>query len=320
MGEPTIETQSLPDAESVVISKQYIGGSLFKSQNGSIWTPSQFEDLKFTLYKADFSKSRDAEVIFYNPELNYESSLIPTLKNNAIRTLPRKMKVKIDTGATASEIAVGKRIGAGVAGVANTTPNGIVERLGGVVSGESLEAGGSGYKASLSGQTASTFNITGNGTGLTLNVSSGFRWKRMTGAAINAAGSGYSVGDLVGIVTSTLGAGQQSGSGAVFSIDSISATDTLYLTDVQGQTFSNNAALLHFNGTNFVALTGNKQVDGTVNTPIDALHAGNVIEISHYNHGMHSGNNKLEISNIQPTTSTCYIKCCSWIIHKCITT
>ena len=146
MGEPTIETQSLPDAESVVISKQYIGGSLFKSQNGSIWTPSQFEDLKCILYKADFSKSRDAEVILYNPELNYESSLIPTLKNNAIRTLPRKMKVKIDTGATASEIAVGKRIGAGVAGVANTTPNGVVERLGGVVSGESLEAGGSGYK------------------------------------------------------------------------------------------------------------------------------------------------------------------------------
>ena len=301
MGEPTIETQSLPDAESIVISKQYIGGSLFKSQNGSIWTPSQFEDLKFTLNKADFSKSRDAEVIFYNPELNYESSLIPTLKNNAIRTLPRKMKVKIDTGATASEIAVGKRIAAGVAGI-HTTPNGIVERLGGVVSGESLEAGGSGYKASLSGQTASTFNVTGGGTGLTLDVSSGSDGV-LTGAAINAAGSGYSVGDLVGIVTSTLGAGQQSGSGGLFSIDSISATDTLYLTNVQGQTFSNNAALLHHNGTQFVALTGSKLVDGTVNTPIDALHDGNVIEISQYNHGMHSANNKLEISNVLPTTS-----------------
>ncbi len=301
MGEPTIETQSLPDAESIVISKQYIGGSLFKSQNGSIWTASQFEDLKFTLNKADFSKSRDAEVIFYNPELNYESSLIPTLKNNAIRTLPRKMKVKIDTGATASEIAVGKRIAAGVAGI-HTTPNGIVERLGGVVSAESLEAGGSGYKASLSGQTASTFNVTGGGTGLTLDVSSGSDGV-VTGAAINAAGSGYSVGDLVGIVTSTLGAGQQSGSGALFSVDSISATDTLYLTNVQGQTFSNNAALLHHNGTQFVALTGSKLVDGTVNTPIDALHDGNVIEISQYNHGMHSGNNKLEISNVLPTTS-----------------
>ena len=125
----------------------------------------------------------------------------------------------------------------------------------------------------------------------------------VTGAALNANGSGYSVGDLVGIVTSTLGAGQQSGSGAVFSVDSISATDTLYLTNVQGQTFSQNSPLLHHNGTNFVALTGNKQVAETVNTSIDALHAGNVIEITQYNHGMHSGNNKLEISNIKPDTS-----------------
>ena len=277
MGEPTIETQSLPDAESVVISKQYIGGSLFKSQNGSIWTASQFEDLKFTLNKADFSKSRDAEVIFYNPELNYESSLIPTLKNNAIRTLPRKMKVKIDTGATSSEIAVGKRIAAGVAGI-HTTPNGIVERLGGVVSAESRENNGSGYKASLSGVSANTFNITGGGTGLTLTIATDSDGK-LSGAAIAAGGSGYSVGDIVGIVTSSLGAGQQSGSGAVLSIDSISATDTLYLTNVQGQTFSNNAALLHHNGTQFVALTGSKLVDGTVNTPIDALHDLSLIHI-----------------------------------------
>ena len=34
MGDPTIETQSLPDSESVIVSQQYIGGSLFKSQNG----------------------------------------------------------------------------------------------------------------------------------------------------------------------------------------------------------------------------------------------------------------------------------------------
>ena len=32
--------------------------------------------------------------------------------------------------------------------LANTTPNGVVERTGGVVSSESLEAGGSGYKPS----------------------------------------------------------------------------------------------------------------------------------------------------------------------------
>ena len=51
MGDSTIETQALPDSESVIVSQQYIGGSLFKSQNGSIWTPSQFEDMKIKLNK-----------------------------------------------------------------------------------------------------------------------------------------------------------------------------------------------------------------------------------------------------------------------------
>ena len=45
MGERTVNTTTLPDAECVIVTKQYIGGSLFKSQNATIWTASQFEDL-----------------------------------------------------------------------------------------------------------------------------------------------------------------------------------------------------------------------------------------------------------------------------------
>ena len=299
MGEPTIETQSLPDAESVIISKQYIGGSLFKSQNGSIWTASQFEDLKFTLYKADFSKSRDAELIFYNPSLNYESAQIPNLGNNAIRTLPRKMKVKIDTGATASEIVPGTVIGAGVAGVANTTPKGVVERIGGTVNAVSIGQSGTGYPA-VSNVTVDTFAITGNGTGLKLNITTSNGFVSNVNS-VNAAGSGYSQGDFVGLTTSSSTLLQ--GTGCAININSLTATDTLYLTDVQGKQFLDNAPLLRFNGTQFVALTGNKQVDGTVNTPINSLYEGNVIEVSQYNHGMHSGNNKLRISNVLPTTA-----------------
>ena len=56
MGERTVNAATLPDAESVIVTKQYVGGSLFKSQNGTIWTASQFEDIKFDLYKADFVK------------------------------------------------------------------------------------------------------------------------------------------------------------------------------------------------------------------------------------------------------------------------
>ena len=45
MGQKTVRTTNLPDVQNVVVSKQYIGGSLFKSQNGTIWTASQYQDL-----------------------------------------------------------------------------------------------------------------------------------------------------------------------------------------------------------------------------------------------------------------------------------
>ena len=64
MGKKTVRTKNLPDVQNVVVTKQYIGGSLFKSQNGTIWTASQFQDLTFKLYKAQFVSS--GTVTFYN--------------------------------------------------------------------------------------------------------------------------------------------------------------------------------------------------------------------------------------------------------------
>ena len=97
MGEKTVTSQTLPDAESVIVSKQYVGGSLFKSQNGTIWTPSQFEDLKFRLNKARFITEEPATAFFYNPKLDVGNAINQRLLPNAITTLPRKLKVGIVT-------------------------------------------------------------------------------------------------------------------------------------------------------------------------------------------------------------------------------
>ena len=307
MGEPTIETQRLPDAESVVISKQYIGGSLFKSQNGSIWTPSQFEDLKVTFYKADFSKSTDAEVIFYNPELNYESAQIPNLRNNAIHTLPRKLKVPItatNDATTLSQIALGNKVGGGTAavGLANTSPNGIVEAIGGVVSTSvSVNDEGLGYVTGTTVNNVTTFNITGNGSGLTLNVTFDADGK-VGSAAIASGGNGYVIGDLVGITTSFSGIGK--GADAQIEITTIGNKDTLYLTNVQGENFMQNDVLTFYNSGTSVFAAVNGPISVTSNSQVtNDLYRGNVIEIEQYNHGMHAGNNKLTISNVQPDTS-----------------
>ena len=75
------------DAGRVLVSKQPVTGSLFRSQNATSWTPSQYEDLKYTLYRADFKDA--GNVSFYNPKLPEKLEDLPdtgvTFKPNKVR-------------------------------------------------------------------------------------------------------------------------------------------------------------------------------------------------------------------------------------------
>ena len=51
------------------VSQQPLLGSLFKSQNSTVWTADQFEDVKFTLYRAKFDTNSTAVVEFSNKTL-----------------------------------------------------------------------------------------------------------------------------------------------------------------------------------------------------------------------------------------------------------
>ena len=82
MGEVDISTRNLPDAQQSIITQQPYLGSLFKSQNGGTWDPSQYEDLKMTLYAAEFSNSTGI-ARFYNPKLDEGNKQIITLVLNA---------------------------------------------------------------------------------------------------------------------------------------------------------------------------------------------------------------------------------------------
>ena len=96
MGEENIDNNV--DA-AAIISQQYINGSLFKSQNGQVWTPSQFEDLKFTLYKALFT-DQPGTIYLQNPPQGANTKL----ENNPITTLPRKLRVPLDPNTYAFEL------------------------------------------------------------------------------------------------------------------------------------------------------------------------------------------------------------------------
>jgi hypothetical protein len=94
-----------------------------------------------------------------------------------------------------------------------------------------LTTGGSNY---VTDSNVSTYNITGNGSGLVLNITA--TSGTITGIIIVNPGNGYAVGDVVGIVTSTVGAGTSvRGRDARITITgNNNSIDTLYLSGVQG--------------------------------------------------------------------------------------
>ena len=68
-------------ATSTTVTTQPALGSLFKSQNTNAWTEDLFEDLKFSLHRAEFDISRTASFLLTNEDLGYE-----LLDANAVET------------------------------------------------------------------------------------------------------------------------------------------------------------------------------------------------------------------------------------------
>ena len=123
----------------------------------------------------------------------------------------------------------------------------------------------------------------------------------VTAVAINGNGSGYQVGDVLTVDNSSTKVTR--GAGLKFAVTAINATfDTLYLTDVQGEKFTNGDTLVHYgaaNDTRTVATNVTVNGDSTQNGD---LFAGNVFEVTQYNHAHHGATNKVDIRNIKPDT------------------
>ncbi|UTS52177.1 virulence associated protein [Synechococcus phage BUCT-ZZ01] len=72
-----------------IISEQPYMGVLFKSQNGSTWTPDQLQDLKFIIHRAQFDTANFAEIEFVNdrvpPVALIENPFKTTAGSNKVR-------------------------------------------------------------------------------------------------------------------------------------------------------------------------------------------------------------------------------------------
>ena len=296
MGKKTVNASQLPAATGVVYSTQYSMGSLFLSQNGSIWTANQFEDMTFKLYRANFT-SDVGTAYFYNPKLDISNGGSRRLGEDPIETYPRKLTVGIETFANGVSGITTMSAGRKVTSASKAYNFGYVEQQGGPVAagGAGIFTGGSGY--GTPSNPVSTFNIDSNGTGLTLNVTVGMGISNVTAVSVATSGSGYVVGDTVGLTTADIGG---FGDGAVINVESLWGIDTLYLTNVQGEEMTVGAGLSYYDNSGNIQNAGTEVV--TTNVTSGDVNDGSWFFVEHYGHGMYADNNKVTLSKIRPNT------------------
>ena len=273
------------------ISNQPYLGSLFKSQNASTWEASQWEDLKFTLYRADFASSGSVE--FYNPDLTDGNKQIATLLPDSINTSSRRLSISIGSTIVDDNVKIGQTISQfNSSGTGN-----LVGTAGSATGSLNIINPGIGYTPAsgvLQFDSVPLQSLTGSGLNATasITISNGVA----VAATITDGGYGYKIGDTLGITS--IG-NLNTGLNATFSLVSIAGTNQFILDNVQGDFTTGVANTLRYTNSSGVTTTivGNPSIQ-SINTLQDGLH----FRVDHTNHGMYASQNLVFLNGIQPDT------------------
>lgn len=289
LGEPDVSTLG-QEAGQVLVTEQPLLGSLFKSQNATVWTPSQFEDLKFRLYAAVFDTQGNTS--FYNPDLPSDLSQIDP---NGLSINSRKISVGIGTTVNDDEIVIGNT----VKQLNNGSEGTLVSFAGSITSDLTITNEGFGY-------VPSSGSLTYNGIGLTAVTGDGINATAditiedgvAIAATVRDGGSGYLVGDVL----SPLAIGSENlGSGIRLSVETLLGNNTLILDNVQGNFTSNSLFPLFYENSSGITTELNYDVGGGVIplNPINVLDEGNYVKVFQRNHGLYSNVNRVTITGVQ---------------------
>ena len=278
--------------DNTYIANQPTLGSLFKSQNASTWEPSQWEDLKYTLYRADFVDS--GSLSLYNPELSETNNQIPVLQSNPLSLTSRSIRVGLGTTLSDTGYVVGNTFFQ-----TGTNATGSLVGSAGTATGAlNIINAGIGYTPISGGFTFGGVvldTITGNGRGATadISISDGVA----IAATISGVGTGYQVGDVLGITTVGL---NSIGRNARFSVVSIGQTTELILENVQGNFVVGSANTIFYNNSSGISSELNSGVGGDVQVgSINVINDGLHFKVNHKNHGMYFTKNNVKISEVQ---------------------
>lgn len=277
---------------NIKLSQQYTLGSLFKSQNGSVWSPSQLEDLKYKLYRASFVK--EGLVRFYNTKLSLKNKKKTVTSANNLLPLSKTVIVGVgSTGYNPSLVIPGVTI---VRGSSTSKLAGIAGSIR-VAIGVTVINSGIGYTPSSGSyvflnQQLNTETGFGEGAYADITVTNG----KVTNVSITSGGTGYVEGDSLLIPSM----GDNVGFGARVSVSNISSRNTFILKDVQGNfSPSGITTLSYINSSNATVLVaaGASVISYREDLYNDGIH----MKVYHKNHGMHSAENYVSISEMRPS-------------------
>ena len=295
--------------DGTLISNQPYLGNLFKSQNVGSWEASQWEDLKFNLYRADFEEGGTVEV--YSPQLARGNHQIPNLMPNPIIMEEKSLRIGVGIGTSAFTDG-GFEIGNTFQQM-NTLASGVLTGVGASATGDlTITNAGVGYTP-VSGShvfnSVELITVTGKGSGARadITVNNGVAIAATITADVGG-GIGYSIGDVIGITT--IGSGT-AGSGAEFTVAGTGSTTVVFLDHVQGDfvvSTANTVTYINSSGIstefNYSAADPERKGTAKINN-IQVLSDGEHIKVNHQNHGMNFADNLVQIysveSDIPPT-------------------
>ena len=295
MGEEDITTVNAADSEKIIVSQQPLLGSLFKSQNGATWDPSQLEDLKFNLYRANFS-STSGRVNFYNPDLDIGNRQIVSLAPNPIDMLAYNAVVGLGKSLTTAEQA---GLTEGTTIYQQNNPNfsaNLTKVLGAIGIGSDLTItnAGSGFAAtSVVYSGVPLISQFGKGTGATVNLTVDNRVA--IAATVAIGGTGYSAGDVLTVsATNTGGFGKDLRLTIPNNVGVISAFNTLVLEGIQGvPKVDSSSSIVYVGG------SGTSVVNGGSIQYLQSVTDGLHFRVRHSNHGMYSQEDQVTLSGIE---------------------
>lgn len=267
--------------------------SLFKSQNASSWTGTEYESLKFDLYRARFNTGTGT-IIFNNPSSTniYNLNQITRLESNSLNSFSRSLIVTLNANLNTSDL---NYLNSGYTLTQNSNPT-FSSKVIGILGKLSLNGSlnivnsGIGFTSGITTyQNVDLISLTGNGSGgkISLGVGTGVAYY----ATITDGGAGYAIGDSLTIDYNQT---QNLGKDLILTVPNTSGIlterNSLYLDEVQGNLTISSGNLI-VNET----LDIGKYPSETPEVITDGLH----FQIKSKDHGMYSKNNLVAISGVE---------------------